>query len=197
MMGIRRDIPQIKVLRERVERRFGKRLSVHADFLALVAVIEMELRQHISESTLERVWGYSTRGYDTVSLRTLDVLSFYAEGCSWHDLCHTLQSAVESESELFSVEHISTANLQVGDRLQISWLPNRRCVIRYVGDHRFIAEQCENSKMQPGDSFSCLQFTLGKELVMSDFVPFDAATPASQSYIVGTRNGLTSLCPMH
>ena len=38
LMGIRRDIPQIKVLRERVERRFGKRLSVHADFLALVAV---------------------------------------------------------------------------------------------------------------------------------------------------------------
>lgn len=196
-MSIRRDIPQIHVLRERVERRFGKRLSVHADFLALVSVIEMELRQHISESTLERVWGYSTRGYDTVSLRTLDVLSTYAEGCSWHDFCHRLQMAAECESELFSVEHISTADLQVGDRLQIGWLPNRRCVIRYVGENRFMAESCENSKMQPGDSFSCLQFTLGKELVMCDFIPFNTSSPTFQSYIVGSRNGLTSLCIVH
>ncbi len=79
-MSIRSDIPQIAALRQRVEERFEKRLAVHADFLALVAVIEMEQRQHISESTLERVWGYSTRGYKTVSLRTLDVLAKYATG---------------------------------------------------------------------------------------------------------------------
>ena len=38
----------------------------------------MALREHISPTTLERVWGYSTRHYDTVSRCTLDVLARYA-----------------------------------------------------------------------------------------------------------------------
>jgi len=193
-MSIRSDIPQIVVLRERVERRFGKRLAVHADFLALVAEVEMVLRQHISESTLERVWGYSTRGYNTVSLRTLDVLSRYAEGCDWQEFCEKLASENGCESELFNAEHIHSHDLAVGDRLQIGWLPDRLCTVRYLGDNRFVAEECHNSKMQMGDTFSCLQFSLGKELILSDFTPSATNTPvAPKSYVVGRKNGLTTL----
>ena len=78
-MGIENNIPQIAALRQRVEQRFGNPLDVHSDFLQLVAEIEKELREHISESTLERVWGYSTRGYNSVSLRTLNVLAKYIQ----------------------------------------------------------------------------------------------------------------------
>lgn len=197
-MSIRSDIPQIVVLRQRVERRFGKRLAVHADFLALVAEIEMVLRQHISESTLERVWGYSTRGYNTVSLRTLDVLSRYAEGCDWQEFCEKLASEDGCESELFNAEHIHTNNLAVGDRLQIGWLPDRLCTVRYLGDNRFVAEECKNSKMQRGDTFSCLQFSLGKELILSDFTPSaTTSTILRQNYSVGRQHGLTTLRLLH
>ena len=153
-MAVKSNIPQISALRKRVEERFGKPLTVHADFLALVAVIEMEQRQHISESTLERVWGYSTRGYDTISLHTLDVLAQYATGRYWDDFCRLLHAESECESELFDVEHISSSDLSVGDRLQIGWLPDRLCEVRYLGDNRFVAERCENSKMQRGDTHS-------------------------------------------
>ncbi len=193
-MSIRSDIPQIKLLRERVESRFGKRPAVHSDFLALVAVIEKEQRQHISESTLERVWGYSTRGYATVSLHTLDVLSHYAEGCSWNDFCNQRHAESGCESELFNAASISAEELAVGDRLQIGWLPDRLCTVRYLGENRFIAEECHNAKMQAGDRFSCLQFSLGKELIMSDVVPNNAnALAAPQTYLVGRHNGLTTL----
>ena len=196
-MSIRRDTPQITALRERVESPFGKKLSVHADFLALVAVIEMEQRQHISESTLERVWGYSTRGYDTISLHTLDVLAQYAAGCYWEDFCRLLHAESGSESELFNVEHISSNDLSVGDRLQIGWLPDRLCVVRYLGENRFVAEECKNSKMQKGDTFSCLQFSLGKEVVLADLHP--AGTPENRlkMYSVGSKNGLTTLRRLH
>ncbi len=190
-MSIRRDIPQIIALREQVESRFGKKLSVHADFLALVAVIEMEQRQHISESTLERVWGYSTRGYDTISLHTLDVLSQYAAGCCWEDFCKLLHSESGCESELFDVEHISSNDLSVGDRLQIGWLPDRLCQVRYLGDNRFIAEECYNSKMQAGDTFSCLQFSLGHPLALDDL--YRDNSRLGGPYIVGQKNGLTTL----
>ena len=192
-MSIRRDIPQILALRERVEERFGKRLAVHADFLALVAVIEMEQRQHISESTLERVWGYSTRGYDTVSLHTLDILSHYAAECCWEDFCRLLSVESGCESELFNAENISSADLSVGDRLMIGWLPDRLCEVRYLGDNRFVAEHCENAKMQAGDTFSCLQFSLGKELMLSDFRQANTPDATSRTYTVGSRNGVTTL----
>ena len=200
-MSIESNIPQIAALRERVESCFGKRLQVHADFLALVADIEAEQRQHISESTLERVWGYSTRGYGRVSLRTLDVLAKYAGSDNWTDFCLKLKAEGVVESETFCCDSIRSANLHIGNRLRIGWQPDRVCMVRYLGDNRFIAEKCENSKMREGATFSCLQFQLGRELVMDDFVNGDTAHIAvsknSKSsrcrYVVGNRHGLTML----
>ena len=188
-MAIKSNTPQIAALRHRVEERFGKPLMVHADFLALVAVIEMEQRQHISETTLERVWGYSTRGYETVSLRTLDVLSMYGAGCLWVKFCKQLES--ECESELFNIERVIAADLAISDRLRIGWLPDRVCEIRYLGNNRFVAERCENSKMHEGDTFSCLQFSLGDEALLCDFR--QSNTFPSQTYIIGKQHGLTIL----
>lgn len=192
-MAVKSNIPQISILRKRVEERFGKPLTVHADFLALVTVIETEQRQHISESTLERVWGYSTRGYNTISFHTLDVLSQYAEGCYWKDFCCKLHDEFGCESDFFSTEHISTKDLTIGSRLLIGWPPDRLCEVRYLGDNRFVAERCENSKMQVGDTFSCLQFTLGKESVLTDMHQFGTPKNLLKRYCIGSKNGLTTL----
>jgi hypothetical protein len=190
-MVIKRNIPQISALRQHVERRFGKKLAVHADFQALTAAIEAALRLHISETTLERVWGYSTRGYDTVSLHTLNVLAAYAEGCSWEDFCKLLQEGTNCESDFFNTEHIDSSELTEGDRLRIGWLPDRICEIRYLGENRFQAERCENSKLQDGDTFSCLQFTLGHPLTMTDLCRDNALL--GPTYVVGQKNGITTL----
>lgn len=211
-MSIVSDIPQITALRQRVEKTFGRRPQVHSDFLELVAGIETALRQHVSESTLERVWGYSTRGYKRVSLRTLDVLAKYAGAESWDEFCAGLKRESVVESEMFSCKAVRTADLQVGDRLRIGWRPDRICTVRYVGGNRFVAEECENSKMRAGATFSCSIFQLGRELVMDDFVNGDTALTAAERiftnpmpaesgngelphrrYAVGSRHGLTTL----
>ena len=129
-MTIKSDIPQICALRERIENKLGKTLNTHSDFVELTSLIELELRQHISESTLERVWNYSTRGYDTVSLRTLNVLSNYAIGSNWNAFCDLLMKENKIESEVFNLEVISTQDLNIGDKVRIGWLPNRICVVR-------------------------------------------------------------------
>ena len=192
-MSINSNIPQIAVLRQSVEKRFGKRLIVHTDFITLVSAIEKELREHISESTIERVWRYSTRGYATVSRRTLDVLTQYAEGCDWHDFCQRLYYCEECESEMFDAEHIETSELQIGDMVRIGWLPNRICTIKYIGDNRFIATECHNSKLSVGDIFTCTQFTLGKELIIHNLTPKNNPTSPARLYTVGMRHGLTTL----
>lgn len=191
-MSIDRNIPQVIALRERVETYFGKALIVHSDFIDLVAEIEKSQHQHISETTLERVWGYSTRGYNTISLHTLDVLTRYVGYDNWIQFCNTLQNDNEQESELFNNDSIITADLPIGALIRIGWQPNRVCIIRYLGDNRFVAEKCENSTMREGDTFLCLQFNIGKELLLSNFCSKGMPSSA-QTYIVGQRHGLTIL----
>ena len=186
IMTIKSDIPQICALRERIEKKIGKTLNTHSDFIELTSLIELELRQHISESTLERVWNYSTRGYDNVSLRTLNVLSNFAIGDNWNSFCDLLKKENKIESEVFNLEVISTEDLKVGDKIRIGWMPNRLCIISYLGENRFIAEECENSTKKKGDTFICHQFILGKELVMSDF------RQESKIYVVGKEHGITT-----
>lgn len=188
-MNFESNLPQIVTLRNSVEVRFGRPLTIHNDFLLLVTDIEDSLHEHISETTLERVWNYSTRGYNTVSLRTLNVLSRYCANCEWFEFCDMLKTG---ESGLFNVETVFSTNLTPGQRLRIGWLPNRLCVIKYLGDNRFVAEHCENSTMKEGASFSCLQFTLGKEAILTDFKQNYSDAPGN-SYAVGTKNGLTTL----
>lgn len=184
-MTIKSDIPQIYALRERVEEKFGKKLKVHSDFVELTSLIEMELRQHISETTLERVWNYSTRAYDSVSVRTLNVLSQYASKMTWDSFCEMLRKEKKIESEVFNAEIITTKDLNVGDIVRFGWLPDRICEARYLGDDRFVAEHCENSTIKDSDTFSCSQFILGKELQMN--------LPDTNIYIVGREHGLTTL----
>ncbi|MBR0321184.1 MAG: hypothetical protein IIX08_02220 [Bacteroidales bacterium] len=189
-MNIKADIPQIALLRQRVERSIEFPLSTHGDFLRLSAGIEFTLREHMSESTLERLWGYSTRRYETVSVRTLNVLCRFIGFNSWEHFCDSLSSGL-CESELFSGNTINTSELPVGARIRIGWPPDRLCIVRYLGDNRFIAEETENSTMQTGDTFSCLQFQKGRELHLDDFRKAD---PTERfRYVVGLNSGLTTL----
>ena len=189
-MNIKTDIPQIALLRERIEKSIDFPLNTHGDFLRLSAGIEFTLREHMSESTLERLWGYSTRRYDTVSVRTLNVLCRFIGIHSWEQFCESLSSEGH-ESELFTGSTINAADLAVGTRIRIGWLPDRMCTVRYLGDNRFVAEETQNSTMQSGDTFSCLQFQKGHELHLDDFRKAD---PSERfRYVVGINSGLTTL----
>ena len=56
-----------------------------------------------------------------------------------------------------------------------------------------MAEATENSTMQPGDKFSCLQFQKGRELYLDMFQQADeeGEPDVNARYVVGQRNGLT------
>ena len=71
------------------------------------------------------------------------------------------------------------------------WQPNRVCEVRYLGDYRFIVESVTNGSLRAGDTFSCLQFQLGKPLYMDCFEREGESTGQNQRYAVGRENGLT------
>lgn len=194
-MAIESRRPEIAALRTRVEEVAGLTPAVHADFVILSDKIQKSLREHVSESTLERLWNYSTRRYETVSLRTLNVLACFAGHDSWKTFCQLLSTEGGIESDLFDYESVLSVDLKPGDLVRIGWQPDRRCEIRYLGDNRFEAIKCLNSKMQPGDRFSCMQFQLGSPLYLdlyrSSVSDNDSIKPIR--YGIGLKNGLTGL----
>ena len=192
-MSIQANIPQIAALRREVEGKFGSPLHTHAHFVSLTEAIEEALREHLSPTTLERIWGYSTRHYDTVSRRTLDVLARYVKRVSWDDYCTHLRATSGRESDLFTDDILDVSTLSVGTRLRLGWQPDRLCEVRYLGDYRFVVESVTNGSLRVGDTFSCLQFQLGKLLYMDCFQRADEPTEENLRYAVGRENGLTML----
>ena len=192
-MSIQTNIPEIAALRKEVENKYGTTLHTHAQFVSLTEAIEVTLHEHVSPTTLERVWGYSTRHYDTVSRRTLDVLARYADKESWDNYCNYLKQMSDTESHFFTDGLLSVSTLSIGTRLRLGWQPNRVCEVRYMGEYRFVVEQVRNGSLQVGDTFACLQFQLGKMLYMDCFQRANEDSKEGQRYAVGRENGLTLL----
>ena len=188
-MSVSVNIPEITALRSKVEEKYGEPLETHNGFILLVGAIEAEVREHVSESTLERMWGYSTREAAYISLRTLNVLSRYVGASSWKGFCEDLKTSSQVESEEFSGDSIVTAALSAGKRLQLGWLPNRMITVEYRGMNRFVVIESLNSSLRPGDSFECLQIQVGRPLYLDRFRRTGADGEAR--YVAGERSGLT------
>ena len=188
-MSVSVIIPEIVALRQRVEATFGKPLATHNSFIALVDAIESSVKEHLSESTLERMWGYSTRGTDAISLRTLDVLSRYVGAVSWKGFCTDLKESSGVESEEFGGESIISFSLEIGTSLRLGWLPNRLITVQYLGNNRFVVTESLNSSLIPGDSFECLQIQAGRPLYLDRFLR--AGSDTESRYVAGEKNGLT------
>lgn len=194
-MYYKTDIPQIAALRSKVEETAGFRMTTHSDFLMLVMKIEQQLREHISEITLERLWNYSTRKSETTTERSLNVLAQYI-GCNdWADFCECLRRENKIESGFFHAESVLTKDLITGTHLRLSWQPDREIEIEYLGENRFVTIESKNSSISSGDAFSCLLFQKNRPLYMDMFQRCGEETQsaANSRYVVGQDNGLTSI----
>lgn len=189
-MAVKTDTIEIIALKKAVEERFGRSLETRTDFSHLVADIELNTRNHLAENTLRRLWGRIS-GYDTVFTRTLDVLSCYV-GCDhFKDFCQSYKDPKECESEIVSNGvTIKTEELIPGDRIRIGWLPNRVCIVEYIGGRAFKAIKCKNATLQEGDTFECSIMIKNYPLFVDNLVH---GGEHCARYSIGINNGLTIL----
>ena len=89
-----------------------------------------------------------------------------------------------------SVKGIHTKDLQPGQKIEVTWLPNRRCVFRYLGNMRFEVVVSVNSKLSVGDSFVSTFFLTGQPLYIDQLVLTGHTTV---SYVAGNNGGLQSV----
>lgn len=189
-MNIRSDAPQVVVLKKEIENVIGA-VSSHSFFEKLSANIEARCSEHISVTTLERLWGYSTRGSNNISVRILDILARFTGAKDFNNFCREVLEDSSIESEMFvAKDAIICSELTVGTCIRLAWLPDRVCEVEYIGNNRFVAIRTENSSIRPGDSFSCIQIQKGRELYMDCFAR-KGEPVGSGRYVVGQLSGLT------
>lgn len=181
--------PEIIALRKDIEQHIGRSLQSPSDFEYLIDRIWQKQHQVFSLSTIKRLWGYvSSNGQPRLS--TLNTLSRFLGYDDWNAYLTALEQRTENESDIFKGEGICTADLSVNDLIRVSWLPNRQCTFRYLGNNRFEVTESIHAKLQIGDTFDAIAFIIGKPMYLDNLKRQDETTT---SYIAGKKNGITSV----
>lgn len=179
--------PEIQEIIKRIEERTNIKPKSPADFDQLSDIIWESTHEHLSASTLKRLWGYF-KGVGTIRNSTLVILARFLGFKDWDDFLAHLNQDNGSDPVLSA--HIKTDDLHVGDRITVSWKPNRCCTFRYLGNQQFIVETAENSKLKAGNIFRCNVFILGAPLYITDLVQGDKAPV---TFVAGKKDGLCQL----
>ena len=179
--------PEISELKKRIENQLKRKVKTPNDFIFLSGAVWERTHETISSTTLKRLWGY-VEGADETRNSTLEILSRFLGFNNWDEFLAEIHK--ESGSDPVTSPHINAKELTVGDRIFVSWKPDRRCTFRYLGDMKFIVESAENSKLKVGDTFFTNLFILGEPLYLSELVQDNNASAA---FVVGNRDGLCEL----
>lgn len=183
------DIPELNYLISMVEKRFGRSISTSNDFEALSIVIEYETHDHISASTLKRLWGYVTSN-PTPRVSTLDILARFVGFKDFKAFCREICSTDGMESSYFLSECLMAEDLAPGDMVVVGWNPNRIIKLLHLGGTRFRVEDKGKSRLEQNDEFDCVSFLLGSPLYISNIIR--SGTPIG-AYVAGSAKGLTQI----
>ena len=176
---------ELTALRSCVESTMGHTMATSNDFVELSERIQTKIHEYVSVNTLKRIWNFIDDG-NVPSVTTLSLLARFLDFKNWEAfLVHLDHTATSQE---FLGKGIRSNSLKKGDRLKITWEPNRQIVIMYTGDNSFVVEQSINSKLAVGDTFKSLYFFNSQPLFIDELIHDGFDKP--MSYICGKKGGV-------
>lgn len=181
-----------RALCEAVEQKSGKRMQTPLDFEWLEEKIENKVKEQVSASTLMRLWGYR-QGVATRQ-STLDILARYLGYADYVMFCQwSPADKDEPQSDEVVSRHLQTSDLQEGQQVELTWYPDRRCVIELRSDGQYEVLEAKNTKLSVGDTFRCDIFIEGEPLYLSQLI-HEGRPPVV--YVAGKKDGIRfSLIP--
>ena len=189
MGTIQKNMPELAYLLTEVEEKYGRRVATTTDFESLSFVIEHQIGEQISSSTLKRLWGYVSLN-PTPRIATLDILSRFVGHKNFKAFCEGVKESKAFVSTFFTAKYQTVAELIQGVEVTIGWAPNRLVRLRYLGDFQFEVLSSENSKLLPGDRFEISEIIVGYPLYISRILRNGEYT---SSYVAGRQKGISLL----
>lgn len=174
-----------QILREMIERMVGRKMVVPRDFVWLSEKVLERTQQRVSASTLRRFWGYVSEGV-SASKFTKNVLANFLGYADFEEFGLS-QGTGEQQSKMVMGKEISCDDLYEGQQLKLSWLPDRTCIIRYLGNGSFRVLASENTRLAKDDTFECHHFINHEPAYLHAWKHGDGE-PAT--YVIGKKNGI-------
>lgn len=141
----------------------------------------------IGATTLKRLLGFASDDR-TPHATTLDAIARYLGFAHWDEL-----SAIDDKgnSDFEAPEgELRSADMEKGGSVEITWLPDRRLVLSYLGDGRYSITESQNSKLMVGDEVEILSFVQHHPLFV---VNVWRSGKAMGPFTAGSISGLSSV----
>ena len=146
-----------------LKRKSGNELRQPSDCEFLSLDIESKTGVRIGVTTLKRLLGFA-QDERTPHTSTLDAIARYLGYAHWDEL---LEIDDKGNSDFDAPDdEVRSTDIQPDACVEITYLPDRRLVLRYLGDCRYRVENSENSKLQKGDEIETLHFVLHHPLLV-------------------------------
>lgn len=175
------------LLQEKVETFIGYKMQTRRHFDMLAEIVFTYTKNMVSATTLRRFWGYQEKE-GGVSQNTLNILSRLVGYADFTDFSNAKGSSDESSSELLGEQNIIlSSTLSIGNHIHVTWSPDRKVTIEYIGTETFRVLESQNSKLQKDDTFYCSQFVSGMPLYCNRLLRPGFPT---MSYVCGKNGGI-------
>ena len=185
------QIENYGLLRSEVEAALKKKLCTPKDFEYLRERIYARLHTLVSRTTLMRLWGYIEEDV-TPRKGTLDILSRFLGYKDWESFQENAKLPKEQQSSPVMSRKLSVSSeLGIGEKLRLTWLPDRVCDVEFLGNLSFKVIASVNTRIQPGDTFQCSLIVEGEPLYLDNLRKGDGCSSSdSIAYVCGKKTGV-------
>jgi hypothetical protein len=176
-----------KQLCQDIETALSHKVQTPKDFEQLRERIYARLHILMSRTTLMRLWGYID---DSVkpSKNTLNTLAQFLGYKDYDEYLRQSALSPDQQSSPVMSRRLSVApTLAPGDRLCLTWLPDRVCDVEYLGNLAFRVLAAQNTRLHSGDTFQCSLIIEGEPLYLDNLVQGGAQPTA---YVCGKKAGV-------
>ena len=177
----------ITALINAIEDALGRPVRTPKDFDLLSERIFARTGDLLSRNTLRRIWGRI--GGDVMPRRsTLDILARFIGYKGFESfLSGNRHDNGEASSPFFGRRLSVVDGLTPGDRLRLTWQPERVCDVVYNGSQHFRVTHSENTRLKEGDTFLCAIIIEGQPLYLDQL---QQGTNPPTAYICGKSGGV-------
>ncbi|MDE5774607.1 MAG: hypothetical protein K2H86_09170 [Muribaculaceae bacterium] len=153
-------------IRQMILEKFGSPLKYPQQCEALALAIKEVTGETLGTTTLKRMLGF-VRGVATPRRSSLDIVARYL-GYPDYDMLSMDVGMDCGISDFRPVESIDSADLEIGERIRISYDPGRMLELSFLGYNQYVVDESAGSKLRKGDRLLIAGFYRGFELLVSD-----------------------------
>ena len=170
-----------------LKQKSGSELRLPSDCEILSLDIESKTGERIGATTLKRLIGFA-QDERTPHTSTLDAIARYLGYAHWDELSK-IEDKGNSDFDALDDE-VRSVDLKPGTSVQITYLPDRKVTLEYIGDGYYLVIDSENSKLQKGDEVEIHNFVLHHPLLVVNVLRNDESLG---QFTAGRVSGLSSI----